>query len=106
MLRPSTTLCCHRVLETARVQVSARCSDDSSPQLDFAYDLFGGFSRYICLFGITRPIGHGSFYLRPNLRSICYPMLFAQCLKLGSAGIPTLTHDEHALLAPRTIGKD
>jgi hypothetical protein len=26
-------------------------------------------------------------------------MLFAQCLKLGRAGIPSLAHDEHALLA-------
>jgi len=33
-------------------------------------------------------------------------MLFAQCLKLGGAGISSLTHDEHALLAARAIGKD
>jgi len=33
-------------------------------------------------------------------------MLFAQCLKLGCAGIPPLAHDEYALLAARAIGKD
>ena len=33
-------------------------------------------------------------------------MLFAQCLKLGYAGIPALAHDEHALLAARAIRKD
>ena len=49
------------VIETARAQVSARCSDHSSRQLDFAYDFFGGFSRYVCLFGITGPVGHDLF---------------------------------------------
>src|ERR1035437_6712986 len=33
-------------------------------------------------------------------------MLFAQCLKLGGAGIPSLAQDEHALLAARAVGKD
>ena len=33
-------------------------------------------------------------------------MLFAQYLKLGYAVIPPLAHDEHALLAARSVGKD
>ena len=77
-----------------------------SMQLDLACDIFGGFSRNFCQLGIAGPIGHGPFYLRQNLRRVFYPMLFAQCLKLGRAGIPSLAHDEHALLAARAIGKD
>src|ERR1019366_829563 len=77
-----------------------------SLQLDLAYDIFGGFSQNFCQLGIAGPIGHGPFYLLQNLRRVFYPMLFAQCLKLGRAGIPSLAHDEHALLAARAIGKD
>ena len=54
-----------------------------SLQFDLACDLLGGFSRYVCQFGIAWPVRHGLFYLRQNLRRVHYPMLFAQCLKFG-----------------------
>ncbi|HUD75027.1 MAG TPA: hypothetical protein VMQ76_08130, partial [Terracidiphilus sp.] len=74
-------------------------------QLDLVSNLFGGFLRYLCLFGTAAPVGHGRPYLCQNLLRVFDPMLFAQCLKLGCAGIPSLSHDEHALLSARAIGK-
>jgi len=48
-----------------------------SRQLDLVSNLFGGFSRYACLFGIAAPVGHGRFYLCQNCRRALYPVLFA-----------------------------
>jgi hypothetical protein len=74
-------------------------------QPDLVSNLFGGFSRYVCLFGMAAPVGHGRFNFCQNLLRVLYSMLFAQSLKLGSSGIPSLSHYEHALLAARAIGK-
>ena len=60
----------------------------------------------ICLFGMAAPVGHGRFNFCQNLLRVLYSMLFAQSLKLGSSGIPSLSHDEHALFSTRAIGKD
>jgi hypothetical protein len=76
-----------------------------SLRVDLACDLLGGFSRYLGLFCITGPRSNGSLYLFQDLRRVLYPMLFAQCQKLSCTGIPSLSHDQHALFAARAIGK-
>ena len=73
-------------------------------QLDFSCDFLGGFSRNFCLFGKAGPVGHGPLYVRQNLLSVLYAMLFAQYLKLSNARILPLAHDEHTLLAAWAIG--